>query len=140
MKRIFMLIVVAVVVVAFAPAVSAEDAKHPIDIELEKRIDADSSTSGMIEASQWAAGEWDKLLNQNYKALMQKLSKEQQAKLRASQSQWIKYRDLEFDFNASFWAGFKGTMYRVMPAGFQCDFIRKRAQELGEYLAGLDDM
>ena len=112
-----------------------ETPKHPIDIEVEKRIDADPSTSGMIEASEWAAGEWDKLLNENYNALMKKINKEGQDKLKAAQREWIKYRDLEFDFNANFWGGFEGTMYRVMPFGFKSDFIRNRALELGGYLA-----
>ena len=111
--------------------------KHPIDVEVEKRIDNDPSTIGMIEAFEYAAKEWDKLLNENYTALMRKLSGEEQEKLRASQREWIKYRDLEFDFNAHFWAGFEGTMYRVFPFDFRADFVRERALMLGNYLESL---
>jgi uncharacterized protein YecT (DUF1311 family) len=92
----------------------------------------------MIEASVWAAGEWDKLLNKNYNALMKQLKKAGQDKLKASQNAWIKYRDLEFAFNSDFWGNFDGTMFLPMPSGFQCDFIRERALELGAYLTNLD--
>jgi uncharacterized protein YecT (DUF1311 family) len=112
---------------------------HPIDIELEKKIDEDSSTYGMMEAYQWSVQEWDKLLNKNYNALMKKLSKEELEKLRATQREWIKYRDLEFVFNGEYWSGFEGTMYRVFPAAFQSDFVRERALRLGYYLEDLDD-
>ena len=114
------------------------DRNHPIDLEFQKRMDADSSTVGMIEASVYAEEEWDKLLNKNYAALMKKLSKAQQGKLRASQREWIKYRDLEFDFNSSFWSGFDGTMYRVFPYSFRSDFVRERALQLGQYLEESD--
>jgi uncharacterized protein YecT (DUF1311 family) len=123
-----------------APAsLAAEGGKHPIDVELEKKIDADSSTAGMIKASRWAEGEWDKLLNKNYQALMKRLSKEEQTQLKASQREWIKFRDAEFDFNENFWGGFDGTMYRVFSPSFRSDFVRGRAIQLGSYLNDLNE-
>ena len=113
---------------------------HPIDIALEKRIDDDPSTVGMMEAYQWACEEWDKLLNSNYNALMKKLDKENQERLRASQREWIKYRDLEFTFNENYWGAFEGTAYRVFPYAYQSDFIRERALRLGYYLEDLNSI
>jgi uncharacterized protein YecT (DUF1311 family) len=112
---------------------------HPIDVELEKRIDADSSTAGMVQATHDAAKAWEKLLNDNYDALLGKLSKEEQEKLRASQRAWVQFRDLEFAFSAQFWSGFSGTMYQVSAAASRCDVVKKRALELGSYLANLED-
>jgi uncharacterized protein YecT (DUF1311 family) len=132
-----LLLAVLVSVFAGDTAAFADDdevTKHPIDIELEKRIDADPSTAGMVEASYWAEEEWDKLLNKNYQALMKKLDKENQEFLRASQREWVKYRDLEFKFSGNFYGGFDGTMYRVIAAGFRADFVRNRALQLGSYL------
>jgi len=118
----------------------AEEAeKHPIDLALEKRIEADSSTAGMINATSDAAKEWDKLLNANYNALMKRLSKEEQEKLRSAQREWLKFRDQEFDFSRGFWGGFDGSMYRAMSIGYECDFIRARALKLGSYLESLDE-
>ena len=119
-----------------AKTVSAceEAEKHPIDIALEEKIDADSSTFGMMDAYEWAASEWDKLLNENYSALMKNLDKEDRERLRASQREWIKYRDLEFRFNENFWAGFDGSMYRIFPLAYQSNFVRERALKLGHYL------
>ena len=123
-----------------ALAVSAYEPveNHPIDVALEKKIDDDPSTAGMIEAFEWAIGEWDKLLNVNYNALMSKLDKKEQERLRASQREWIKYRDLEFAFNENYWAAFNGTMYVSFPLSFQSDFVRERALRLGYYLEDLN--
>jgi len=139
MKKILALVFLAAVftVSLNVNAVFANE-KHPIDVALEEKIDADPSTYGMIEATQWAIEEWDKVLNENYNALMEKLDKENQERLRASQREWIKYRDLEFEFNGNFWAGFDGTMYRLFPFGFQLDFVRERAMRLGNYIEDLD--
>jgi uncharacterized protein YecT (DUF1311 family) len=112
-------------------------ANHPIDIQLEKEIDADPSTSGMINAYKRAIDAWDSELNKNYQALMKKLDKENQDELRASQREWIKYRDLEFKFNGNLWMDFDGTMYRVFPFIFQSNFVRERALRLGYYLEDL---
>lgn len=112
---------------------------HPIDVEMEKKMDENPSTAGIIEALEWAEGEWDKLLNANYKALMQKLDKESQGRLRESQRAWIKFRDLEYQFNGAFWEFFDGTMYRTFFPGFRTDFVKERALQLGYYLEDLID-
>ena len=127
----------------FSEAVKAASAYeaaeiHPIDIAIEEKIDADPSTVGMIEAYEWGIQEWDKLLNKNYSALMKKLGKEDQERLRASQREWIKFRDLEFAFNENYWGGFEGTMYRTFPFAFKSDFVRERALRLGYYLEDLN--
>ena len=145
-KSICRVVVLTVLMLAavFAPfsakfAVAEEESAHPIDVEYERRIDADPSTSGMIDASVWAAKEWDKLLNKNYQELMKNLSEGEQSKLRASQRKWIEYRDLEFAFNAEYWSKFQGTLYRVIPYDHQAEFVKTRALELGGYLENLEE-
>jgi uncharacterized protein YecT (DUF1311 family) len=107
---------------------------HPITIELNKELEAAETTADMMNAYAHARDEWDKLLNENYKALMGKLSKEQQDKLRASQREWIKFRDLEYEFNADYLLENGGSGARVGMVAFQCDFVRDRALALGTYL------
>ena len=120
-------------------AASAEDEKHPIDVEVERRLEADYSTAGMLDAIQYGYDEWDKLLNANYKALMEKLSKEQQEKLRASQREWIKFRDLEFKFNSDFFSD-RGSLGRVEGLSFASDLVKERALTLGRYLAEFESL
>jgi uncharacterized protein YecT (DUF1311 family) len=139
--RIFVLaLFILAVTSCFANLAFADDEtpKHPIDAGLEERIDADPSTAGMIESCQWAEGEWDKLLNENYQALMKKLDKKDQDRLRASQREWVKFRDLEFAFNGNFYGGMDGTMFRTIAAGDRTDFVRERALKLGSYLNSLE--
>jgi uncharacterized protein YecT (DUF1311 family) len=141
MKKIFALTLITYFCLSSATAgtVSAYEPieKHPIDIAIESKMDADPSTAGMVEAYEWGIKEWDKLLNKNYNALIKKLGKEDQELLRASQREWIKYRDLEFKFNENYWAGFQGTMYVTFPLAFQSNFVRERALRLGYYLEDL---
>ena len=139
MKNIKVCILAAILCSCLFSVTARTVSAHPIDTALKEKMDADSTTSGMIEACQWAVQEWDKLLNENYKTLMTKLDKENQELLRASQLAWIKYRDLEFKFNYNFWGGFDGTMYRPFPSIFQANFVRERALELGSYLKDLKD-
>ena len=51
----------------------------------------------------------------------------------------MRHRDLEFDFNEDYWAGFDGTMYMVFSFAFQADFVRERALRLGYYIEALRD-
>jgi len=140
-SKIWLVLLFLTALMLFATPAFATEAgiKHPIDIELEKKIDADSSTYGMMEAARWAEGEWGKLLDKNYQALMKSLSKKEQAKLKAAQSRWEKHRDAEFDFNGTFWSGFEGTAYPVFAVSFRSDFVRERALQLGRYLDDLNE-
>jgi hypothetical protein len=59
-----LVLAVCVLALAFcftAAAFGADDEteKYPIDVELERRMDADPSTPGMVEAYAWAEDEWD---------------------------------------------------------------------------------
>jgi uncharacterized protein YecT (DUF1311 family) len=140
----YSLAVLALVIFAFVSVGTARaydrDKKYPIDEEFEKMIDEDPSTSGMIAAANYAEKAWDKLLNENYQALMKKLDKKQQERFKASQREWIKYRDLEFAFNGEFWAGFDGTMYRTFSPDYRAEFVKNRALTLGDYIESLDEM
>ncbi|MGI6784313.1 MAG: lysozyme inhibitor LprI family protein [Aminivibrio sp.] len=144
LKKTVAFFVVALVLAAVSqrpPAAAAEEfgGVHPIDAEFERKLDADSSTAGIIDACLWAEKEWDKLLNENYKILMKKLDKESGEKLRKAQREWIKFRDSEFEFIRDFYRGFDGSMYRTVAAGFQTDFVRERALSLGLRIGDLAD-
>ena len=143
MKKITIFLFAAVLcfcLFSYAESMAAEnEKKHPIDLELEKRLSTANTTFEMSEAFGWAAKEWDKLLNVNYKALMQKLSKKRQEQLRAAQREWVKYRDLEFTFNADYNSDYGGTIAGLNVIAFQCDFVRERALALGNYLKSYEE-
>lgn len=131
MKRIAFILVLLLLVCGIA---AADDGIHPLDSDVSEKLGDAQTTAEMMEVYAYALEEWDKELNENYKALMQRLSKERQEQLRASQREWIQFRDLEFQFNADFHRDNGGTMAGINIAAFQSDFVRNRALELRGYL------
>jgi len=120
-----------------APVVSfaQEDAeKHPIDIALDKCMDKNPSTQGMVGCLDEAYKKWDAELNKNYKALNLKLNAKQKAALLTSQRKWIEYRDLEFKFQAELYSTMEGTMYQPMAVDSRLEIVKKRALDLKSYL------
>ena len=69
--------------------------------------------------------EWDKLLNANYQALMKKLARAEQDKLRAAQRKWIPYRDAE--------AAAYDLCSRTANPDYKALLVRERALRLGKY-------
>ena len=114
--------------------------EHPIDKQLHACLDIDENqtTLGMMNCEGEAQKAWDKELNQNYKELMGLLKGEEKSMLKAAQRQWIKYRDLEFEFSGNMHYNMEGTMYRVFAAGRQTEFIKTRALELAQYIETLE--
>ncbi len=117
---------------------AAAPAKHPIDLWLEQCTAKDESTQGQLACLAEAYKKWDAELNRVYQELMQRLPEAARAPLKASQLAWIKHRNEEFNFLTALYEMFDGTMYGLMKAADQVDFVRKRALELSSYLDVLD--
>ncbi|MBN1939286.1 MAG: DUF1311 domain-containing protein [Candidatus Aminicenantes bacterium] len=109
-------------------------AKHPIDVWLEECTAKDESTQGQLACLAEAYKKWDAELNRVYRELMQKLPEAARPSLKASQQAWIKHRNEEFNLLTSLYGMFDGTMYGLMQAADQVDFVRKRTLELSSYL------
>jgi len=71
--------------------------------------------------------EWDKALNDNYKALMGKLNKENQERLKAAQRKWIVYRDAEDDC-------YNSCCLLILNPDYRANLIRERALRLKKYV------
>ncbi|MBS1595647.1 MAG: DUF1311 domain-containing protein [Bacteroidetes bacterium] len=110
----------------------AQQKEDSIDIRLQKCIDADGSTMGMINCTDGAYDEWDKELNKYYKLLMGVLGPEAKARLKAAQVNWLTYRDSEFAFINSAY-NMDGTMWGVIKASGRMELVKKRALELKEH-------
>ena len=116
-----------------------ETKEHPIDVQLKACLDKDENqtTLGMINCEAEAQVAWDKALNDNYKELRGMLKGEDRERLKLSQRQWIKYRDLELEFSSYMHYNMEGTLYRVIGAGRQTEFVKARALELRDYIETL---
>ncbi len=105
---------------------------HPIDIEVNKLMEADESTNGQIQALAKGYDLWDAELNAAYKELMQAYGTSEKLKstLKEAQLAWIKYRDASFKHFEAVCESREGSMYRVFLANDRMDFIKTRALEL----------
>ena len=76
----------------------------------------------------------DKELNTIYRSLKSKLSKERQQELKASQLNWIKFRDAEFKLINNNWdrASF-GSSFAVSRGEYSSTIIRNRLMQLFHY-------
>jgi len=78
----------------------------------------------------------DKKLNQIYRQLQAKLSRNQKQRMTNAQLAWIKFRDANCDYERGQFEG--GTM--ASPIGISClaEMTEKRTKELQEYLQDTD--
>ncbi len=116
--------------VGAASAAPAEGVKHEIDLLVDKMMDKDPSTAGMIEAVTEGEKRWDAELNKYYKLLGENLDKDSKAALKKAQLAWIAFRDAEFAMIAELYSKKEGTMYRVIAAGARMEVVKKRALDL----------
>lgn len=108
--------------------------QHPIDVALDKCMDKNPSTHGMIGCLNEAYKKWDTELNKNYKALSLKMDTKQKAALLAAQRKWIEYRDLEFMAQKAVYETMQGTMFQPMAVNDRMEVVKKRALDLKSYL------
>lgn len=109
---------------------------------MRQKLDVDYSTNGMVRASYEAQKQYDVLLNKYYRILKNKLSKEDQAKLKTSQRNWIKFRDSDDALNSILakeeYSG-GGTIQRVMVASKTMDITAVRVLELYHFTCRFAD-
>ena len=87
----------------------------------------------MVECLTTAYEAWDKALNQAYGALMASLEPSQKDLLKASQRQWIAFRDSEQEFLASLLTPDAGTIMRVTTNEAMVGLVKSRTLELRSY-------
>lgn len=70
----------------------------------------------------------DARMNKTYKELVSKLEKDRREKLKEIQIAWIKYRDLQCDFDSSSYEG--GTMYSLVHSSCLSQMTKQREKDL----------
>lgn len=91
-----------------------------------------TTTLGMMECSSRETSWWDKMLNENYSILKDKLERQDFIELRKAQRTWITYRDNKCGFEFFFWRD--GTIRSIFYSSCQLDMTARRAIELDGYL------
>jgi uncharacterized protein YecT (DUF1311 family) len=120
-----------------SPQAIAEE-KHSIDAWLEEAYAREETTAGQREVIDRANDMWDREMNRAYKKLMSNLPPEQQAALKKSQRNWLKFRDSEWEIIGSVVAGKDGTMWQLTATEKGMELVRQRALQLLDYESILD--
>ena len=122
----------------FAEDEGGGEETDPIDAALSQCLDAPDgqSTQGMVECLSAAYQSWDAALNEEYRSLMDSLEPAQKDALKASQRQWIAYRDSEQKFLRSLVTPDAGTIIRVTTNQAMVDMVKARVLLLRSYSSG----
>jgi uncharacterized protein YecT (DUF1311 family) len=131
----YVLVILLAISLTALDAQNASEKKYPIDIKLEQWLAADSNqtTNGMVKCIRKAEKEWDGELNRYYQLLMKNLDTDSRQQLKTTQRHWLKYRDSEFKFQAALWRQSQGTIWKLVYAEYQMQFVRQRVIWLMQY-------
>lgn len=88
----------------------------------------------MVEATYEGSRLWDEELNRVYRELMRKLPPEDQAILKESEQEWIKFRDSNRRLIGELYDRARGTENRLFAAGEVLEAVKGRAIALRDYL------
>lgn len=138
MKNILILLIVFLSNSLFSQNKSLQE--NFIDIEESKCFGKqDISNAEMRECTIIARESWDKELNKYYNLLSNKLPKDAFEILKASQKEWIIYRDKESKFITKFYFEVKeGTMWYNIAENKKKEIVKNRALELQMYFENLE--
>ncbi|NHZ40544.1 lysozyme inhibitor LprI family protein [Massilia aquatica] len=103
-----------------AAAAAADDCKDPM------------SQYDMNRCSAKDAGREDALLNKNYKELTGKVDAQEKAQIKAVQLAWIKFRDLQCNYEADRYEG--GSMQPLVHSSCLYALTKQRNKELAEMI------
>ncbi len=122
-----------------SPVLATDDLPHAIDVRTARCMEANPSTSGLLECSNIAGKAWDVELNRVYQTLTAVLTGPALEALKQSQRAWIVHREKEFVVHEHLFAQLSGTMWGPVMADQRVLFIKKRAVQLRVYSEFLKD-
>ncbi|WP_300004863.1 lysozyme inhibitor LprI family protein [uncultured Cedecea sp.] len=125
LKPVFFLLLASYTLPVFAqsPAVN-------IDTELKQCQDKAQTTLDSSECYRQAMADWDKELNTQYQALLKENPESVRKALRASQRQWIKYKDSYNEATNEFYRQEQGTIWGIIAAETKMNVIKDKALSL----------
>jgi uncharacterized protein YecT (DUF1311 family) len=96
--------------------------------DFQSCYDHAANNHALIRCADMEYRHYDRLLNQNYRLLMQALPPREQVRLREAQRAWIRFRDLECDFEGYEMRGGSGEPLLVL--GCKAELTKRRVREL----------
>lgn len=107
--------------------------EHPIDIELGKCIEKDSTNSGMINCGYIAIDGWNNEINKNLDNLKSILTPEQFAIVKDSQDKWEEYKNKELVTLKKLVFEHDGRYHQVAYVAEHIGLLKERATLLRYY-------
>ena len=132
------LLIVGLLAIASINAYADDEIKptqHPIDAWYEEKMSEETviSTIDMREITNQAREKWEAEMNVVYKRLMKRLNPKQQATLRKSQQQWLKYRETEGKAIYEIVSSEQGTIHQLQGTNLSMRLVRLRVIDLLGY-------
>lgn len=129
-KYILFLILISIAVSA---KLFSQETKHPIDLYLDSCMEKDMSTAGIVKCMEEATKMWDAELNKYFKLLIKELDEESVYILKSAETEWLVFRDKEFQNIDNIYSKLKGTMFIPMKYDTRLDIVRTRALRIKDY-------
>ena len=132
---------IALVALMAVVSLHAEPAEKPdpIDVALQRDLDHNPSTGGMVQATAEAEKKWDAAMNAAYQKLKKVMGKEEWAALETSQKAWLVFRDKEFATQREIFQRMDGSMWRPVAVDESLELVKARALTLRGYLATISE-
>jgi uncharacterized protein YecT (DUF1311 family) len=126
--------------VAYTADPGVSPTPDPVEQKVQALIDkAGGSTSAMAAATYEGARLWDEELNRVYPELMRQLPPQDQAILKESEKEWIKFRDSNRRLIEETYGKASGLDNRLFAAAEVLDIIKSRAVALRGYLQVVEE-
>ena len=106
---------------------------------MDKAIEQDPSTAGMVQAAAQAEEKWQKEIDRALANLKEEMAPEQWTALQASQQAWRAYHEKELKAQDALYEAMDGSMWRVAAASKAMELKRERALLLRDYIETLSE-
>ena len=135
MSRLLLVMVLSLLAINANARESQDSIKpHVIDLTVDRCLETNNSTAGMVGCFTRAETEWDAELNRVYKALQGELKPAGKEALKQAQRAWIAQRDKEFELINAVHEQMDGTMWIPVMVNKRADVVKQRALALQDLL------
>jgi len=125
-------LLISILLLLFLHGGFAQD-EHPIDKILEECIDNSKCiTSEMVRCGEEASVSWEAEMDKYYNLLLDILDEDDKEKLKQSQSAWMRFKEIEFEFIPCHYTD-PGSYQGPTTTRYKMNIIETRALQLQGY-------